>query len=262
MASLEQIMAETSKSYDASRQALQKQIDAIAGRLDTTNQNINAQYGVQQQQLEANRDTAAGNASMQAAGSGGSFGGAANLANRKYYEQSFVPAQTQLQTNQAQALSEARSGSDANRLSLEAQLAGIEDEATRYALSRYDAAVEAERQEQLARAQLAAQNSYNNYLTQANAATPYWGRGAEFGLEDSGGLYFYDANGTPINAAQYAAQTGTDIRGLLTKMAQYGDKNAKFALAGLNNKAKQLTNEERSAFGTLGISLDGYGSRA
>ena len=60
---------------------------------------------------------------MQAAGSGGSFGGAANLANRKYYEQNFIPAQTQLQTNQANELARARQSNEDERTNLNSQIA-------------------------------------------------------------------------------------------------------------------------------------------
>ena len=67
-------------------------------------------------------------------------------------------------------------------MSLESQLANLASEASRYGMSRYDDAVEKDRQyalehQRLAlqRAQIAAQNSYNQYLAAAQkqkAATP------------------------------------------------------------------------------------------
>lgn len=136
--SLSEFVSETTKSYEPARQAIQNQLDAISGQLAETEANINKQFAVQQQNLDNQRQTAASNASMQAAGSGGSFGGKANIANRNYYRDTFVPAVTQLQTNQAQALSEARQRSDNNRLSLQSQLANLMTQANTSALSRYD----------------------------------------------------------------------------------------------------------------------------
>lgn len=138
MATLDKYIAEATKSYEGSRNALQSQLDALSGQLAETEANINKQFAIQQQNLDDQRQTAASNASMQAAGSGGSFGGKANIANRDYYQQVFVPAVTQLQTNQAQALSEARQRSENQRMSLNYQIAQLADQAYTNALSRYD----------------------------------------------------------------------------------------------------------------------------
>ena len=263
---LEEYTAEISKSYDNTRNALNKQINAIEGDLAKTQNQINTSFANQQATLDRQRNNAASAASMQAAGSGGSFGGAANIANKKYYENSFVPAQTSLQTNQANALENAKTAADNQRLNLQTQLAALEDEVSKAAQQRYYEALEADRQERLARAQMAAANSWGGYWDAAGGggggASPTWGRGADFGYSDKSGYYFHDANGNLIKANTYAKQTGQDIRAILNKMAQGGDLNAKRALAGLNNKKKQLTNEERVAFNVLGISTNGYGSRA
>lgn len=264
---LEEYTAEISKSYDNTRNALNKQINAIEGDLAKTQNQINTSFANQQATLDRQRNNAASAASMQAAGSGGSFGGAANIANKKYYENSFVPAQTSLQTNQANALENAKTAADNNRLNLQTQLAALEDEVSKAAQQRYYEALEADRQEALARAQIAAQQAamygYGGaYTADSGGASPTWGRGADFGYSDKSGYYFHDANGNLIKANTYAKQTGQDIRAILNKMAQGGDLNAKRALAGLNNKNKQLTNEERVAFNVLGISTNGYGSRA
>ena len=65
-----------------------------------------------------------------------------------------------------------------------------------------------------------------------------------------------------IKAATYAAKTGENLNSILKRMSAGGDLNAKRALAGLANKKKQLTDEERVAFNVLGISTNGYGRRA
>ena len=183
--SIAEYTAEVSKSYDNSRQALQKQIDAISGNLAQTQKQINENYANQQNQLNAQRDQAAEAASLRAAGSGGSFGGAANIANRKYYEQSFVPAQTQLNTNQSQALENAQSQANNNRLTLETQLASMMDEISRLGTQRYYDELDRERQERLAKQQLAA----HKYLNQTPQTQKYNANA------DAAGGFFFTNNG-------------------------------------------------------------------
>lgn len=181
MANLESIMAETNKSYDQSRNALNNQINAISGDLQAQKDRINAQYAQQGKNLDNQRNWQAQASSMAASRNGGSFGGSAEIANKKYYQQAYVPAVTQMQTNQANDLSSAESQANQNKLSLQQTLAQLNDEANRYALQRYDAAVQAEREEayrqkQLAlqRQQIAAQNAYQKYLSnQATQANKY-----------------------------------------------------------------------------------------
>lgn len=194
MANLEAIMAETNKSYDNSRNALNAQINAIAGDLEAQKGRIDAQYAQQSKQLDRQRNMAASAASMSAARTGGSFGGSAAIANDKYMQQAYVPAVTQMQTNRANDLSSAEQQANQRQLSLEQTLAQLNDEANRYALQRYDAAVQAEREEayrqqQLAlqRQQLAAQNAYQKYLNQAQQ---------KYGVtnDTSGGLQFRNNN--------------------------------------------------------------------
>lgn len=181
MANLEQILAETSKSYDNSRRALNDQINAISGDLDAQKQRINAQYAQQGKSLDNQRNWQAQASSMAASRNGGSFGGKSEIANKKYYQQAFVPAVTQMQTNQANDLSSAESQANQNRLSLEQTLAGLNDEATRYGMQRYDAAVQAEEakrqwEAEMAEkkrqfdAEMAQQRAYQNYLAQASQA--------------------------------------------------------------------------------------------
>lgn len=152
---LEEYIAESTKSYDSSRKAIQSQLDSLSSQLAAAEEGINRNFAVQQQNLDDQRQTAASNASMQAAGSGGSFGGRANIANRDYYQQVFVPAVTQLQTNQANALSEARQSSENQRLSLNDQLAQLADQAYSTALSRYDAGQQLAEQQRQYNEQLA-----------------------------------------------------------------------------------------------------------
>lgn len=167
--SIAQYTAEVSKSYDNSRNALQNQINAIEGNLAQTQKQINQNYANQQINLNNQANQAAAAASIASAANGTSYGGAANIANRKYYEQTFVPAQTQLNTNKSQALENAQSQANSNRLSLESQMAAMNDEISRLGLQRYYDVLNQERQEKLAKQQLAAQNSISKYLSGAAA---------------------------------------------------------------------------------------------
>lgn len=179
---LAEYQAEVTRSYEPARQAIQNQINALAGQEAQGFQSLQKQYQLDQQTLERNRDTAAEAASLAAAGNGGSFGGQANIANRKYYAQTFAPAQSQLQTNYDKSRGNLSSQIAQNKMSLESQLANLASEASRYGISRYDEAVERDRQHALEqqrlalqRAQIAAQNNYNQYLAAAQkqkAAAP------------------------------------------------------------------------------------------
>ena len=165
--SLEQYVAEATQAYQPASNALQSQLDALAGQLETTNQRINKNYAQQQAGLNRARNSAAETASLQAAGSGGSFGGAANIANRKYYDQTFVPAVTQLQTNQANELAAARQDSENRRTDLNSQMANLQAQANQQALAQYYADQEAERNRALQRQANAAQSAYYQYLMDA-----------------------------------------------------------------------------------------------
>lgn len=197
MANLETIMAETSKSYDNSRKALNNQINAISGDLAAQQDRINAQYAQQGKNLDNQRNWQAQASSMAASRNGGSFGGSSEIANKKYYQQAYVPAVTQMQTNQANDISAAESDANQRRLSLQQTLAQLNDEASKYAMQRYDAAREAERedayrQQQLAlqKQQLAAQNSWQNYLNGANTSAQKYG----VTNDTAGGLQFRNNN--------------------------------------------------------------------
>lgn len=207
-------MAETSKSYDNSRKDLNDQINAISGDLAAQKDRINAQYAQQGKNLDNQRSWQAQASSMAASRNGGSFGGTSEIANKKYYQQAFVPAVTQMQTNQANDLSSAESQANQNRLSLQQTLAQLNDEASRYGLQRYDAAVQAEkeeayRQQQLAlqRQQLAAQNAWQNYLNQANSGNGQ--NGYAFRENNHGGYDFYNTGtGNAVKFGTYYASRG------------------------------------------------------
>lgn len=213
MANLEKIMAETSKSYDNSRKALNDQINAISSDLTAQQGRINAQYAQQGKSLDNQRNQAAQAASMRASNNGGSFGGSAEIANKRYYQQAYVPAVTQMQTNQANDLSSAESQANQNRLSLQQTLAQLNDEANRYALQRYDAAKQAEadeayRQQQLAlqKQQLAQQNAWQSYLNQPTDSPKYG-----YVNDASGGLQFRNnnTNGSVKFGTYYGGNGGT-----------------------------------------------------
>lgn len=218
--SLEQYIAEATNAYKPASQAIQAQLDSLASQLNTANEQINRNYAQQQTQLENQRNQAAESASLQAAGSGGSFGGAANLANRKYYEQSFVPAVTQLQTNQTNELAAARQANENQRTNLNAQLANLQAEANKQALAQYYADLEAERQREAqrrAQAQAnASQNAYYKYLMDAmknnnNSSVKKWDFGNGFALyQGDDGTAVYTKNGNRISAGQFLNSTGAN----------------------------------------------------
>lgn len=287
MANLTSIMAETSKSYDNSRNALNDQINAISGDLEAQKNRINAQYAQQGKTLDNQRNYQAQASSMAASRNGGSFGGSAEIANKKYYQQAYVPAVTQLQTNQANDLSSAESQANQNRLSLQQTLAQLNDEANRYALQRYDAAQAAEREEayrqqqlelqrkQLAEQQrqfnqqLAAQNAMYKYLNQPTTAQKY---GVDADLSRDGQIYYKNNNtGASVRFGTYANSLGGNYKGLLQKAAATGDNDAAAVMEYLNNnpnakisymggggKQYYQNNGLGSALNRLGIIVGGY----
>lgn len=287
MANLTSIMAETSKSYDNSRNALNDQINAISGDLEAQKNRLNASYAQQQKQLDNQRNQAASAASLSAARTGGSFGGKSAIANQRYYQQAYVPAVTQMQTNQANAISSAEEQANQNRLSLQQTLAQLNDEATRYGMQRYDAAVAAEREEayrqqqlelqrkQLAEQQrqfnqqLAAQNAMYKYLNQPTTAQKY---GVDAELSRDGQIYYKNNNtGASVRFGTYANSLGGNYKGLLQKAAATGDNDAAAVMEYLNNnpnatisymggggKQYYQNNGLGSALNRLGIIVSGY----
>ena len=176
--SLEQYIAEATNAYKPASTAIQTQLDAIPKQLQAANETINRSYAQQQSQLNDQRNAASTAASLQAAGSGGSFGGQANLANRRYYTQSFVPAQTQLQTNQSNDLQRTRQSYDDKRTNLNSQLANISAQINDTALQKYWSAVEAEKQRQweAEQAEKARQAQLRAQREAQAAQNSYWDR--------------------------------------------------------------------------------------
>lgn len=286
MANLQSIMAETSKSYDNSRNALNNQINAIAGDLEAQKNRINAQYAQQGKTLDNQRNYQAQASSMAASRTGGSFGGSAEIANKKYYQQAYVPAVTQMQTNQSNDLSSAESQANQNRLSLQQSLAQLNDEANRMALQRYDAAVQAEREEaarqqqlalqreQLAEqrrqfnANLAAQNAYQKYLMGGDTQK----YGIDSRLSKDGQIYYKNNNtGASVRFGTYAKSLGGNYKGLLQQAAASGDNDARIALNYLNanpnatvgymgtkGKQRYANSGLGEVFNRLGITVSGY----
>ena len=251
MADLAAIMAETSKSYDNSRNALNNQINAIAGDLEAQKQRINAQYAQQGKDLDRQRNYQAQASSMAASRNGGSFGGSSEIANKKFYQQAYVPAVTQMQTNQANDISNAESQANQNKLSLEQTLAQLNDEATRYGMQRYDAAVQAEREEayrqqQLAlqRKQIAAQNAYQQYLNQAvSASNPYAWNGSNSNSQ------FTNANtGKAVTFGTYARGAGAN--GNANILALAGSVLDRATLNALNRIVNAQANTKHSGLST------------
>lgn len=220
VASLEQYVAEATQAYQPAQTAVQSQLDALSGKLATTNEQINRNYAQQQAGLNRQRNMAAETASMQAAGSGGSFGGAANIANRKYYDQSFVPAVTQLRTNQTNELTSARQANEDQKTALEAQKSQLAAQANQLALQQYWAAQEAEAQrEAQLRAQReanAAQNAYYRYLMDAmksgDSGVKTWDFGNGYKVYDNGGEAIYTLNGNEISRGRFLEGTGKNTQ--------------------------------------------------
>ena len=277
MANLEKIMAETSKSYDNSRKALNDQINAISSDLTAQQDRINAQYAQQGKSLDNQRNWQAQAASMRASNNGGSFGGSAEIANKKYYQQQYVPAVTQMQTNQANDLSSAESQANQNRLSLQQTLAQLNDEANRYALQRYDAAKQAEadeayRQQQLAlqKQQLAQQNAWQNYLNQSTDSPKYG-----YVNDASGGLQFrnnntngsvkfgtyYGGNGgtwnnsSVLNTVGDAFGTDSNEYNRLSEILKYNSNKKLSNAAGKTSTYKYLSNSDADLLNRLGLRL-------
>ena len=277
MANLEKIMAETSKSYDNSRKALNDQINAISSDLTAQQGRINAQYAQQGKILDNQRNQAAQAASMRASNNGGSFGGSAEIANKKYYQQQYVPAVTQMQTNQANDLSSAESQANQNRLSLQQTLAQLNDEANRYALQRYDAAKQAEadeayRQQQLAlqKQQLAQQNAWQSYLNQPTDSPKYG-----YVNDASGGLQFrnnntngsvkfgtyYGGNGgtwknsSVLNTIGDAFGTDSNEYNRLSEILKYNSNKKLSNAAGKTSTYKYLSNSDADLLNRLGLRL-------
>ena len=165
--------------------------------------------------------------SLAAAGSGGSFGGQGNIARRKYYEQTFVPAQTQLQTNKANDLDTARQNMENSRTNLNSQLANLEAQAQQQALQQYWAAVEAEKQREeqrrLAASQNSAQNAYYKYLMDAmkngggnssGGGNKTWDFGSGYKLvQGNNGRAYYLKGNNQISAGEFLVGTSAARRG-------------------------------------------------
>ena len=243
MANLEKIMAETSKTYDASRKALNNQINAISNDLAAQQERINAQYAQQGKNLDNQRNWQAQASSMAASRNGGSFGGSSEIANKKFYQQSYVPAVTQMQTNQANDISSAESQANSNRLSLQQTLAQLNDEANRYAMQRYDAAKEAEREDKYRKQQLALQKKQiaaqqaataASYLAaQQAASTPKYGINQN--ASTKGQIWYQNNNtGASVRFGTYAKSMGGNYKGLLQTAASYGDNDSKIVMNYLN----------------------------
>ena len=219
MATLEQYMAEATNAYKPAQTAIQNQLGALDSNYATTEAKINRNYEQQQSQLESQRNQAAEASSLAAAGSGGSFGGQGNLARRKYYEQTFVPAQTQLQTNKANEMDQLRQNIENQRTSLNSQLANLESQANQQALQQYWAAVEAEKQREeqrkLAAQQNAAQNAYYQYLMDAmknqnssSSGLKNWDFGNGYSVQETpNGQAAYYHNGRAISAGDFLNST-------------------------------------------------------
>ena len=244
MADLAKFQQETTAAYQPAYTSLQNQLGQLDKKLASTKEDIANQYAQQQAGLNRQRNQAAEQASMQAAGSGGSFGGAANIANRKYYEQTFTPALQNINANEAAAYKAAQEARDNSYDSLSNQLAQLQAEANKYALQRYDAAVEAERQaaeaERNRQAQLAAARAASNAMSYVNQGSSSRGWSNPYVYKN--GAWYNSANGKTVKAGvvadEIAKNMGTSYDSALTQVlntaATAGDKNSREMLKFMN----------------------------
>ena len=273
-------MAETSKSYSNSRKALNNQINAISTDLAAQQERINAQYAQQGKTLDNQRNYQAQASSMAASRNGGSFGGSSEIANKKYYQQTYVPAITQMQTNQANDISSAESQANQNRLSLQQTLAQLNDEANRYALQRYDAAKEAEREDAYRKQQLALQRkaiaaqqaaaSAASYIPTETVSTPKYGINQS--ASKNGQIWYQNNNtGASVRFGTYAKSMGGNYKGLLQTAASYGDNDSRIVMnylskhpnatisymGGSGKQAYSNSSSLKQALNRLGIKVSG-----
>lgn len=235
--SLEEYVAKATQAYQPATNALQSQLDSLEGKLANANEQINRNYAQQQADLSRQRNMAAESASMQAAGSGGSFGGSANLANRRYYDKTFVPAVTQMKTNQANDLASARQANDDLRNNLNTQRANLEAQWNQQALSQYYNDLNAEREREF-QAQQAELNRQAQLQAQreAQAAQQYLMEAAKnnqrsYSLDSNknmyGGYNWYDPDGNAVKISAVAQADGGDFNNALynrlRQAAQNGD---------------------------------------
>ena len=246
--SIEQYISETTKSYDPAIKAYNQQLSGLSGQTEASIKDIENQFANQRSQLLNSANQAAEAASLSAAGNGGSFGGATNEANRKYYQQSFVPAMTSSNTNRSSAIAQARANEASQRSNLEQQLANLYTQANTYGTQRYDQAVAAdqaqkqfEAQQALERERLAqqqkqfeaqlaesrrqaqaaqaAQNAYNQYIQQAMQAQQQQQLSdyenmirSSFGNSMAGGY------GGGMTSQQAATQAKNSVNSVLSKL--------------------------------------------
>lgn len=268
MADLAKFQQETTAAYQPAYTSLQNQLGQLDKKLASTKEDIANQYARQQAGLNRQRNQAAEQASMQAAGSGGSFGGAANIANRKYYEQTFTPALQNINANEAAAYKAAQEARDNSYDSLSNQLAQLQAEANKYALQRYDAAVEAERQaaeaERNRRAQLAAARASSNALSYLDQNSS---KGWSSPYVYKNGAWYNNTNGKTVKAGAVADEisrnTGMSYNDALRQVLDPMRANNSYvapiyqSLIGGNafNYGKSSNYTGNSAFDRLGIKM-------
>ena len=142
--SIEEYIAETTKSYQPSIDQYNSQIAGLDTSKASDLANLERSYASQQEGLERQKNRAAETASLAAAARGGAFGGASNIARRNYYEDTFVPAVTKLNSDKASSTESLNKNYNERRSSLEQQLANLYSQANTYGTQRYDDALKQE----------------------------------------------------------------------------------------------------------------------
>lgn len=222
--SLDQILSELGTVYTPQINSLQTQMSLIP-----------EQVKAEEEGLKAKQTDAFGDILSGARQRGLGFSGIPLADQAKYTASTYMPALANLRTAGKQ---QTISLQDAiNSIYEKRQNAALAQQ--NYEQQRQDAYDSEQRQ--LAASRASSGSSLGDYLaaiignqTQVPATTP---AAAKMGRDAKGNFWFNDAAGKNINAAQYAALTGTGYRKLLSQMATAGDKNAQVALKFVGNDA-------------------------
>jgi hypothetical protein len=144
MADYNWYLSEAEKNYAPTRESIQNQINAIPTQQQAAVADVNKQYQTQQTNLNNQLTGAKNSASMGSAMRGGAFGGQANIQNEKYYNNTFVPAQTNLQDTLNSNLRTTNETYQNRKFDLENYLNSLIDEQRKYGQSQWQAAEDRE----------------------------------------------------------------------------------------------------------------------
>ena len=239
---LEQIISELSPSYAKQTQSLQDRANLIPGQIQSETAGLEAKQTNAFEQI-------LGGARRRGLG----FSGIPLGEQAKYTATDFLPAVARLRQSgveQATSLQDAINNVNLQRDTFGQQI--FQQEQDRAAQERQAAQARAQ-QAQQARATY---DLLNTKTGDNQSGIPKPQRTA------NGGFNFFDADGNPLNAAQYVAAQysvgnfNLGYRQLLQQMSDAGDNNAKIALQYVGNDAQfgNAPSQFRGALASLGAS--------